>query len=166
VPTTIVDPDLDVADSTSVPGGATPTTDAGGESLGPLSDPDLDVEIETDEGTVQIGDAEVPAGLDPAFPLPDDLGVQLASETTTDIGFSGTTAQSIGELTEFYATELPRSGYTITETQIVEGVLAVFTFEGRDRFGQVAISETPGAATSTVLVTIGDGVGQEETVSG
>lgn len=158
------EPALDVTVSTSIEGGTPPPATAGGESLGPLGQTDLDVE--TDEGTVQIGEADVPASLDTTFPLPRDLDVQLASETATDLGFSGTTALGIDELTQFYATGLPESGYTITATQLVEGVLSVFTFEGQDRFGQVAISETPGADSSTVLVTVGDGVGQEETVQG
>jgi hypothetical protein len=147
-----------------VPGGVSPPVDGGGVALGPLGETDVDVE--TDAGTVQIGTADVPAGVDPEFPLPDDLDVQLASETPTDLGFSGVTSIGIDALVDFYANELPLAGYTVTGTQLIEGVLGVFTFEGRGQFGQVAISETPGASTTTLLVTLGDGVGQEEDVAG
>lgn len=141
-----------------------PPSQAGDDakSLGPLEDNDL--EIETDEGLLQIGDAEVPPGLPAAFPLPADLSIQLATETATDLGFSGTTPSAFDELAAFYASELPAAGYAITSTETVEGVFIAYGFDGADGTGQVAISRSPGGATRTILVTFGDGDGEEATV--
>ena len=154
VGSTVIEVPVTVLPSTPIPGGVAPPPGSGGRSTGPLGA--IDLEIDTGAGTVRIGDAEVPASLDPGFPLPDDLDVQLSSETATDLGFSGTTARTIAELTDFYATALTQAGYEITERQVVPGVLAVYSFGGRDVAGQVAISETPGATSSTILVTVGD----------
>lgn len=131
----------------------------GGTATGALED--ADAQIETDTGTIQIGVAEVPAGVSPTFPIPDDLDVQLSSSTDTDFGFSGVSTRSIAELAEFYDAELAAAGYVISTRQETPGVLAVFAFERDDEFGQVAISSAPGSGTS-VLVTIGDGTTRTE----
>lgn len=137
--------------------------EGGGTATGALED--ADVQIETDTGTIQIGVAEVPAGVSPTFPIPDDLDVQLSSATDTDFGFSGVSARSIAELAEFYDVELTAAGYVITTRQETPGLLAVYTFERNDEYGQVAISSAPGSGTS-VLVTIGDGTTRTEAAVG
>lgn len=136
---------------------STPTTipEGGGTATGALED--ADVQIETEEGTIQIGVAEVPVGVSDTFPLPADLDVQLSSATETDFGFSGVSTMTVADLTEFYDAAMVEAGYTITERQVVEGVVAVYTFERADEQGQVAISTEPGGLGSSVLVTIGDG---------
>ena len=158
--TVIADPEPATDSATTLP-----PSQAGDDakSLGPLEDNDLD--IETDEGLLQIGNAEVPPGLPAAFPLPADLSIQLATETATDLGFSGTTPSAFDELAAFYATELPTAGYAITSTETVEGVFVSYVFDGADGTGQVAISRSPGGATRTILVTFGDGAGEEATVA-
>lgn len=121
------------------------------ETLGPLGD--TEVELDTDEGSVQIGSAEVPEELPDSFPLPDDLVVRLASVTTDALGFSGSTALGFDELVDFYADGLPDAGYETEQLQLVDGAVAVFGFEGPDGTGQVAISSTPGGGGHDVLVT-------------
>ena len=131
--------------------------DSAGEATGPLDDADL--ELESDEGTVQIGgDAEVPDNVNEAFPIPEDFEVQIASAAGEDAGFSGVTALSIDELIAFYTEGLEAAGYEITDRQEIEDTLAVYAFERGDEEGQVAISEAPGGAASSVLVTISSGI--------
>ena len=132
-----------------------PEPGSGGQPTGSLDE--ADIEIETDEGTIQIGEAEVPDGVDAAFPLPDDFEVQLSSETEDQFGFSGVTAMSLEQLKAFYAEGLIAAGYEIVATQEVEGVLAVYSFEGDGVEGDVALSEEPGGDGSSILVTIGAG---------
>lgn len=129
--------------------------EGGGMATGALGD--ADVEVVTDAGTIQIGVAEVPAGVSDTFPIPDDLDVQLSSATGTDFGFSGVSAMAVADLATFYENGLIAAGYEITARQEIVGVLAVYTFERGQEAGQVAISEAPGSAGSSVLVTIGDG---------
>lgn len=161
--------------TTAVPTTVGPTTTAtspstttvpegGGRQTGPLED--ADVQIETEEGTIQIGVAEVPAGVSGDFPIPSDLDVQLSSATDTDFGFSGVSAMTVAELAEFYASALPDAGYEITDRQQAEGVLAVYSFERAGEQGQVAISSAPGGTGSSVLVTIGDGSSRTEVSGG
>lgn len=147
--------------ATSVPpsSGVDPA-EGGGTATGALAD--ADVVVETDEGTIQIGVAEVPDGVSDTFPIPADLEVQLSSATETDFGFSGISAGSVDELAEFYVEELELAGYEITGRQEIAGTLAVYTFERDAEFGQVAISSAPGGGGSSVLVTIGDGTSRTE----
>ena len=120
------------------------------EVLGPLGDTQVDVE--TDDGGVQIGEASVPDTVDDSFPLPADLAVQIASEAGAVSGFSGVSQLSFGELVDFYETELPAADYRSTRSRFVDDVVAVFDFEGSAGTGQVAISSAPGGGHS-VLVT-------------
>lgn len=147
-----------------LPDEPTPPPGVGGEETGPLGDTELD--LETDEGSVQIGRGDVPSSLDPSFPLPPDLVVQLATETEADLGFSGTTELTLEALDELYRSGLPAAGYEVVDVQEVEGVLLAFTFEGPSGVGQVAITQTPGGTGWTLVVAIGDGEGQEEDVPG
>ncbi len=57
--------------------------------LGPLGE--TDVEFDTDDGSVQIGEAEVPGVVDDDFPIPGGLDIQLASASGDDAGFIGVT---------------------------------------------------------------------------
>lgn len=118
--------------------------------------------METDEGTIQIGQAVVPDGVSDSFPIPPDLVVELSSATATDFGFSGVSSLSIAELAAFYEEGLAAAGYEITQRQEIAGVLSVYTFEREIEMGQVAISEAPGGNASSVLVTIGDGTSATE----
>lgn len=157
--------DGSIADS-SMPTTAPMTTEpaeppeGGGTATGALGD--ADIQLETEEGTIQIGVAEVPDGVSGTFPIPADLDVQLSSATETDFGFSGVSAMGIAELAAFYEVGLIEAGYEITARQDVEGVLAVYTFERAAESGQVAISSAPGGAGSSVIVTIGDGTSATE----
>ncbi len=140
--------------------GAGDPPDGGGTATGALAD--ADVVVETDEGTIQIGVADVPDGVSTTFPIPADLDVQLSSATDTDFGFSGVSAGSVDELAAFYVEGLELAGYEITARQEIAGTLAVYTFERAAEFGQVAISSAPGGGGSSVLVTIGDGTSRTE----
>ncbi len=131
-----------------------PAPEGGGTATGALSD--ADVQIVTDEGVVQIGVAEVPSGVSADFPIPADLRVELSSSTGSDFGFSGVSGLEIDELAAFYEAGLGAAGYAITARQEVSGVLAVFSFERVGETGQVAISEAPGGAGTSVLVAIAD----------
>ncbi len=128
----------------SLPEGAEP------QVLGPLGE--TEAEFTTDDGVVQVGAAEVPASVDPSFPLPADLLVQIASSTGSDAGFSGVSAQSFADLVDFYESALPAAGYIADRSQFVDGVVAVLDFDGPDGSGQVAISGAPGGGQS-ILVT-------------
>ena len=70
------------------------------ETFGALGE--TEAEFETDEGSVQIGSGDVPAGA-ADFPVPPDLEIELASETESDLGFSGLTALSSPKVTVFSA---------------------------------------------------------------
>ncbi len=120
------------------------------EVLGPLGETEL--EVETDDGRVQIGVAEVPDNVAPSFPIPDDLVVQISSESGTNAGFSGVSELSFEELLEFYEREFSAAGYDWTQEQIVDGVVAVYSFDGPDGVGDLAISSAPSGGRS-VLVT-------------
>lgn len=120
------------------------------EVLGPLGD--TEIELETDEGVVQIGSGDVPDVVPAGFPLPDDLVVQLASQAGDEAGFSGVSEVEFDELVDFYAVELAAAGYETEQTQFVDGVVAVFEFVGSAGGGSVAISSAPGGGRS-VLVT-------------
>ena len=130
----------------------------GGQELGPLGSTELDVD--TGEGTVQLGDADVP-GLAGAFPIPDGLDIQLASETATDAGFSGVIEGSVATLADFYARGLQPAGFAIiTEQRLPEGAAdedlsaVVFAFESDDQEGSVAIARAPGIGSASIVVTI------------
>lgn len=129
-----------------------PETTSGPEVLGPLGS--TEVEITSDQGVVQIGVADLPDIVPDTFPVPDDLVVQLSSEIEEEAGFSGVTQLDFGELVTFYADELLAAGFAITDEQIVEDTVAVYTFEGSNGRGSVAISSAPGGGRS-VLVTFG-----------
>ena len=129
------------------------------ETFGPLGE--TDAEFETEDGTLQIGSGDVPE-VAAAFPVPEDLDVQLANETQTDVGFSGVTAMEFAELIAFYEEGLPAAGFEILSADVTDDVFAVFTFESETQVGQVAISQAPGFDGWTVLVNLGDGVGDEE----
>jgi len=120
------------------------------EVFGPLGE--TEVELETDEGVVQIGAGDVPAVVADGFPLPDDLVVQLASQAGDDGGFSGVSDVGFEELVDLYAVELVAAGYEVEQTQLVEGVVAVFEFTGPDGSGSVAITTAPGGGRN-ILVT-------------
>jgi hypothetical protein len=120
------------------------------EVLGPLGE--TEAEFETENGLVQVGSADVPDVVASSFPLPDDIDVQLASSTSEQAGFSGVTQLGFAELVGFYDIELPAAGYESTRSRFVDGVVAVYDFDGPDGAGQVAISSAPGGGHS-VLVT-------------
>lgn len=122
-----------------------------GVSLGPLGSTQVD--ITTDDGSIQIGSGTIPAAA-ADVPVPDDLEVQLASASGDSAGFSGRTARTPAELAAFYRSELPRSGFEIVDDQTVGStVFIVFVRSGET--GQVAISETPGRAGATIIVAFG-----------
>jgi hypothetical protein len=131
-------------DGLSLPEGDQP------EVLGPLGS--TEIEIDTDDGSVQIGAGEVPDIVPDEFPVPDGFVVQLATDVGDQAGFSGTSQLGFDELVELYRTGLPEAGYEVTEGQFIDGRVAVFGFDGRDGAGQVAISSAPGGEWS-VLVT-------------
>ncbi len=87
-----------------------------------------------------------------ASPIPDDLVVQISSESGTNAGFSGVSELSFEELLEFYEREFSAAGYDWTQEQIVDGVVAVYSFDGPDGVGDLAISSAPSGGRS-VLVT-------------
>lgn len=153
-PTTVPQPvpgATDAVDRPPVPDGS------GGESLGPLGS--TDVELETEEGTVQIGDADVPE-LAAGFPVPDGLDVQLASETGTDAGFSGVAPESVASYADFYRSALPDAGYDITSERQpgadddADPSVVLFTFESDDRMGDIVIAQAPGGTDTSIIVTI------------
>ena len=144
VPTEAKPTDLAGEDVQSLPEGAAP------EVLGPIGQTEL--EFETEDGVVQIGVAEVPAEVSSTFPVPTDLVVQISSTSGSEAGFSGVSELSFDELVDFFNTELPLAGYTISEDQLVAGVVAVYDFDGPDGNGQIAISSAPSGGRS-VLVT-------------
>jgi hypothetical protein len=127
-----------------------PDSGEGAEELGPLGS--TEVEIDTGDGTVQIGSGELPAMVPDDFPLPSDFEMQLASETGDDAGFSGVTALAFGDLVDFYRTEFADSGYRLVAERVMTDSVAVFEFESDAGSGEVAISSAPGGERS-VLVT-------------
>lgn len=139
----MTEPDPDFDDVAPVPPGA------GGEATGPLGS--IEIRVETDSGTVQIGSGSVPERLPPEFPLPSDFVVQLASETAVDLGFSGTTEWSFGDLIELYETGLPAAGYVVESIERRGSDFAVIEFSNDVGVGQVAISEAPGSADSAAV---------------
>lgn len=113
---------------------------------------ETDVTITGDRGTLQLGDVDRPAGLDPDFPLPDDLAIVLASEVEGSLGVTGQSGVAFDDAIAFYRSRLPSAGYDVEERQFVEGVVAVFAFDGPNGSGDVAVSAGPGGGT-TVIVT-------------
>lgn len=136
---------------------AVPADGAGGESLGPLGS--TDVELTSEDGSVQIGSAELP-GLAEGFPLPEGTELELASETTTDAGFSGVAPGTVLDQADFYREALPAAGFTILDEQRPTGAddpdpaVVLFTFESDEREGELAITSAPGGDGSSIIVTI------------
>lgn len=122
------------------------------EVLGPLGE--TEAEFQTEDGLVQIGSAEVPDAVADSFPIPDGLEIQVSSQAGEEAGFSGVTDMTFDDLVAFYESELPAAGYELDRSQSVDGVVAVFDFDGPDGSGQLAISSAPGGGNS-VLVTFG-----------
>lgn len=127
----------------------TGTTEPAALELGPLGETEVD--LETDEGRVQIGDAQLPDSLPDDFPLPDDLVVQISSEEVADAGFSGASQVGFEELVALYRTGLADAGYEVNEDRFVEGVVAVFSFEGDGGDGSVVIGDAPGGGRSVIV---------------
>lgn len=123
---------------------------AGGESTGPLGS--IVLELDTGDGTVQIGQGEVPESLQ-ALPVPDDLAIQLASETDDAAGFTGLSTRSVDDLATFFREGLESAGYRITREESPSPTVVLFTFESDDGSGDVALSEAPANAGTTVVVT-------------
>ncbi|WP_040495635.1 hypothetical protein [Ilumatobacter nonamiensis] len=123
-----------------------------GLSLGALGD--QVVEFETEDGSVQIGSGQVPEAL-AAFPVPDDLEVQLASTEADDAGFTGLSSATISELADFYVLGLPEAGYDVAERRDLSESAVIIDFEADSGLGQVAITTSPGGDSSTLVVTFG-----------
>jgi hypothetical protein len=136
-----------------LPRDAPPSGD--GESLGPLGE--TEVQFETDEGSVEIGDASIPAAAE-AFPVPDDFAVLISSETATDLGFSGESMLVLDELVAFYDVELEEAGFTVVGRRVSPGAFAVYDIERSGQVGQVALSASASVAGSTLIVALDDGL--------
>ncbi len=122
----------------------------GGESTGPLGGTVL--ELDTGDGTVQIGEGEVPASME-GLPVPDDLVVELSSSTDEAAGFSGISAESVDDLAEFYREELASAGFQLVGDEAPSASVIVLRFEGVTGAGDVALSAAPGGVGTTVIVT-------------
>ena len=137
--------------------GTDPPPDSGPESLGPLGSTEVD--LTSEDGTVQIGSADLP-GLADGFPLPEGTVLELASETTTDAGFSGVAPGSVLEQADYFRESLPAAGFTITEERRPTGdddpdpAVVLISFETVDRDGELAITSAPGGSGSSIIVTI------------
>ena len=137
--------------------GTDPPPDSGPESLGPLGSTEVD--LTSEDGTVQIGSADLP-GLADGFPLPEGTALELASETTTDAGFSGVAPGSVLEQADFFREALPAAGFTIIDERRPTGdddpdpAVVLFSFETADRDGELAITSAPGGDGSSIIVTI------------
>lgn len=131
--------------------GPTEAPETGGESTGPLGQTRLD--IDTEEGSLQIGVGEIPDSA-AEFPLPADMVVELASETSDATGFSGTSQGSVDDLAEFYRTSLPEAGFSVIEEQMPTPTVVLIEFEGASARGDLALSGAPGGGGTTVIVTL------------
>lgn len=123
---------------------------AGGESTGPLGS--TVIELDTGEGSVQIGGGVVPESL-AGLPVPDDLEVQLASETDAAAGFTGVSTKSVVDLAGFFRDSLSSAGYRITSDQSPSTNIVLLAFDGDGGSGDVALSGAPGGSGTTVIVT-------------
>ncbi len=122
----------------------------GGESTGPLGQTVL--ELDTGDGSVQIGEGEVPA-LMAELPVPDDLLVELSSSTDGAAGFSGASEQSVEDLADFYREELATAGFRLVSDDTPAASITVLSFEGESGSGDVALSGAPSGAGTTVIMT-------------
>jgi hypothetical protein len=122
----------------------------GGESTGPLGQTVL--ELDTGDGSVQIGEGEVPASM-AELPVPDDLLVELSSSTDDAAGFSGVSEQSVEDLAKFYREELASAGFRLVSDDTPAASITVLSFEGESGSGGVALSEAPRGAGTTVIMT-------------
>lgn len=131
--------------------GPTEAPETGGESTGPLGSTRLD--IDTGDGSLQIGLGEVPASAS-GFPLPADMVVELASETSDATGFSGISQSSVQDLAEFYRTSLPEAGFTVIEERTPTPTVVLIEFGGPSASGDLALSAAPGGGGTTVIVAL------------
>ena len=160
--TTVTDtkaPDTVAAATTAVPVTEPPVPtsepiEAGGDALGPLGSTELDVE--TDEGRVQIGTGEVPAGA-AGMPLPDDFAVDLASETVTDLGFSGTTTLLFDDVVDFYRARLPEAGFEVTDGASALGTFQILDVTDGEWTGNILINTSPDTTDTTITVALQTG---------
>lgn len=142
-PTTSVPPEA-ADEGLAAPDGDEPTV------LGPLGS--TEVELDTGDGTVQIGAGDVPDLIPVAFPQPDDLVVQIASDTDGSAGYSGVSRIGFDDLLQLYRDGLPAAGYDLIDDTVTAGSLAVLAFDGPDGSGEVVLSTpAPGGGTSVIV---------------
>lgn len=142
-PPTAVPPEA-IDDGIAVPDGDEPMV------LGPLGS--TEIELDTGDGTVQIGAADVPDLIPAAFPRPADLVVQIASGTEASAGFTGVSRLEFDELVQLYREGLLAAGYELLDDTVTPGSLAVFAFDGPDSSGDVVLSTpAPGGGTSVIV---------------
>jgi len=110
------------------------------------------LDLDTGEGSVQIGEGEVPESM-ADLPVPDDLQVELASSAEDAAGFSGLSALAVGELADFFREGLVDAGYRIVKDEAPATNIVLLRFEGNGGSGDVALSEAPAGAGTTVIVT-------------
>ena len=139
-------------DSASPPASSSPTATSAPPdptTFGELGE--TDAVITGDRGTLQIGDVDLPASLAADFPLPDDLAVVLASEVDDSLGFTGSTALGFDDAVGLYRAGLPAAGYVVEAGQFIDGVVAVFAFDGPNGNGDVVLSASPRGGTDVIV---------------
>jgi hypothetical protein len=114
------------------------------------------MDVTTDEGRVQVGTGEVPDGA-AGVPLPDDFAVDLASETATDLGFSGTTALPFDEVVEFYRELLPAAGFEVTDGATAPGAFQILDVTDGEWTGNVLIASSPSTTDTRITIALQTG---------
>ena len=88
------------------------------------------------------------------MPLPDDFDVDLASETPTDLGFSGTTALTFDEVVEFYRAQLPDAGFGVSDGASAPGTFQILDVTDGERSGSVLIATSPDTTDTTITIAL------------
>lgn len=132
----------------------------GGDVEIDLDDEDGGISIETSEGSMQIGNADIPDGFPDSIPLPADATIMSAMAFSEDDGANFNVTMTAPGTADAMAADLEgqltANGYEIVGTfeQDINGESTKsLQFQGPDWAGQLIVAGTSGDSTVSYTVT-------------
>lgn len=94
---------------------------------------------------------DLPASFPKDMPLPQDVKVTFASDDSTGLKATLVTTTPLEEMGDFYATEFPRSGWTITSQSQAAGLTIIYAKKKKQET-IVVIGKGDGGITISVTI--------------